>query len=484
MKDQIQSLLIKWRGIADQFTAILSPLSFSIKTVFVFILSCLVFYDFDLTGFSSNYLSKTFLILGLVAVGVSLFLHTKNHVVLILEAYGDIEFWKIMGTFTVFFPLMLLGGQREMVHWLTPLYSTIAMLIWVKRNKIRSLRIQRPTAVNYYQLWQQMRPKWPEVTPSAQDIIPLPDKIDSVLISGAGTPVGQRLLGVMVSNPPKKLVLIDSSESNIAMMQAWVKRFMPKSQVVFALSSSLAAEDLKSFFKTYAIKYVFDVDRCYTFSHLQGGQKSFLLRNLTFPRLLIDQGVASKAKFIVSLSAIPLYDDEALETAQSVLECYAQRLDSEKTRVLVLRHRAPADGLEIIPNLMSHFWGYDKSNLLLSPTLDVSKTILTMMSQFQENPSHFGAVWALTHVCEFKKVTLQREIQASDSLEEIASKISASIKKIKPKIQDSENLFPTSQEGAAIVADCPIIETDFDQCFQDIEVLLKERPEQGQKKRA
>ncbi len=484
MKNKIQSFMVSWHEITSRFDMVLSPIGSALKTVFVFILTCLIWYDFDLTGFSSGYLSKTFLILALVAIGVNLFLQTKNHVVLILEAYADINFWKIIGTLIVFFPLMLLGGQREMVHWMIPVLSTAALLIWVKRNKIRTLRIQRPIAMNYYQMWQQIRPKWPDVAVPSEATIPMLDKLDSILISGAGTPVGQKLLGMMVSHPPKKLVLIDSSEANIAMMQAWVKRFMPKSQVVFALSSNLATADLKSLFKTYAIKYVFDLDRCYTFSHLAGAQKNFLLRNLTFPRLLLDQAVASKIKFVITLSAIPLYDDEALETAQSVLECYAQRLDSEKTRVVVLRHRAPADGLEIIPNLMSHFWGYDKSNLLLSPTPDVAKTILTMITQFQENSVHFGAVWALTHVYEFKKVTLQRDIQPSDSFEDIAIKISALIKGLKPKIQDSDNLFPTSQAGAAIVADCPIVETDFNQCFQDVESLVEGCPEQGQKKKA
>ncbi len=484
MRDRIQTIAAKWLELKEQFGFILSPLGFAFKYVVTFIAACLVLHDFDLTGFSSPYLSKTFLILGLVSLGVYLFLNTRNQLAQILSQYAQLESWQIWGTLLVFFPLMILGGQREMLHWMTPILSSIILFTWSKRTQLRHLKFQRPTAVNYYQLWNQIRPKWPEVNLKLQANVPLSVTLDNVLISGVGTPVGQKLLSMMVSNPPKKLVLIDSSESHVAFMQAWMKKFMPTTQVVYALSASLSATELKSLFKTYGIKYVFDVDRSYTFSHMDGAQQNFLSRNLTFPRVLIDQAVSSKVKYVVSLSAIPLYADEALETAQSVLECYAQRLDSEKTRVIVLRHRAPAEGADILPNLMSQFWGYDKSNLLLSPTDEVAKTILTVLTQLQQNPSHYGAVWALTHVCEFKKMKLQREIQPSDNLDEIASKIKRSIKGIKLKIQDSDNLFPTSQDGAAIVADCPIIETDFDQCFRDVEELLRTHPAQGQKKKA
>ena len=484
MKDKIHSILALGRQITAQFGFILSPLGFAGRTVSVFVMSTLLLHDFDLTGFSSTYLSRTYLILGLVSIGVYLFLYSRNHIVQVLEDYAGIEFWQILGTLVVFFPLMILGGQKEMVHWSTPIISTILLLVWMKRRQVRNIKIQRPTAVNYYQFWKQIRPQWPELSLKTQANIPIVEKYDSVLISGIGTPLGQRILAMLVSAPPKKMVLVGSSENHLTMIQAWVKKFMPSSQAIFVLSSSLTPADLKSLFKTYGIKYVFDVDRSYTFSHLDGAQQGFLLRNLTFPRMLLDQTVASKAKFIVSISAVPLYEDEALETAQSILECYAQRLDSEKTRVVTFRHRAPTDSIEVMPSLVSQFWGQDKSNLFLSPTSESANTILTTMNQLQENPSHFGAVWALTHVCEFKKVKLQREIQSTDSLEDISAKISHSLKGMKPKIQDSENLFPTSQDGAAIVADCPIIETDFDQCFKDIETLLTARPEQGQKKKA
>ncbi|MBW8309564.1 MAG: polysaccharide biosynthesis protein [Candidatus Paracaedibacteraceae bacterium] len=483
MKNKLSEILSKTRRFIEHNHTIVAPLSFMMRALGFFLLSALILNDFDLTGYTRSYLSKTILIYCLVSLGAFLFLQTRYNMVQVLEEYVPVFYWQLIGATLLFFPLMILGGQKEMFPWVTPLISAFLMGLWSSRHEWRQLLLKKPRVKNYYQLWRQLKPRWADRRPQQQANSDSVIAYDNVLISGAGTVLGHKILSLLATEHLKKLVLIDFNEQNLAMIRAWVKKFFPQVQAVFILSEDLTASSLKSLFKAYSIKYVFDLDRSFTHCHIEGAHKALLHRNLSFPRLLLDQAVTSKAKMVASLSAIPLDADEALTTAQSIVECYAQRLDSEKTRVVPFRVRALAEGQEAQSSLMAHFWGQDKSNVYLAPVKLVAPTLLTVIKQLIENPAHHGAVWEVTHVCEIKKLKLQREITLMDSLEDSAHKIQATIRSIKPSTLASEFLFPTSQEGAAIVANCPILETDFDKCFKDLETVMLTNPEGGQLKK-
>jgi hypothetical protein len=484
MKNKLSGILSKARHFIAHNHTIFAPVVFMIQALGFFLLSALILNDFDLTGYTRSYLSKTIIIYCLISLGTFLFLQARNPMVQVLEEYAPLAFWQLMGTTLLFFPLMILGGQKEMFFWATPLMSMLLMGLWTSRYAWRQLLFKTPRVKNYYQLWRQLMPQWTDRLTNKQANSESPNQYDHVLISGAGTVLGQKLLSLLANDNLKKLVLIDFNEQNLAMIRAWVKKFLPKAQAVFILSEDLTAQSLKSLFKSYNVKYVFDLDRSFTHSHIEGAHKALLHRNLSFPRMLLDQAVASKAKMVASLSAVPLDADEALATAQSIVECYAQRLDTDKTRVIPFRVRSLAEGQESQSSLMAHFWGQDKSNVYLAPVNLVASTLLTVMKQLMENPAHHGAVWEITHVCEIKKLKLQREITLTDSLEDISRKIQATIRSIKPSTLTSDFLFPTSQGGAAIVANCPILETDFDKCFKDLEMIMLTNPEGGQLKKA
>ena len=472
MKKKLSEILSNTRRFMEHNHTIFAPLNFMMRALGFFLLSALILNDFDLTGYTRSYLSKTILIYCLVSVGAFLFLQTRHHIVQVLEEYAPVFYWQLMGATLLFFPLMLLGGQKEMFPWATPLMSALLMGFWTSRHEWRQLLFKKPRVRNYYQLWRQLRPQWTDRLPKKQANSDTVIAYDNVLISGAGSVLGHKILSLLATEHLKKLVLIDFKEQNLAMIRAWVKKFLPKVQVAFILSEDLTVSSLKSLFKAYHVKYVFDLERAFTHSHIEGAYKALVHRNLSFPRLLLDQAVASKVKMVVSLSAIPLDADETLTTAQSIVECYGQRLDSDKTRIIPFRIRALAECPEAQNSLMAHFWGQDKSNIYLAPVKLAASTLLTVVKQLVENPAHHGGVWEITHVCEIKKLKLQREITLMDSLEDIAHKIQATIRSIKPSTLASNFLFPTSQEGAAIVANCPILETDFDKCFKDLETVM------------
>lgn len=474
-------ILTTLRAFYKDNQSLFAPLGFCIQATAFFLLTALFVTDFDLTGYSSAYLSKTILIYALVHLGAFSFLQAGNHITSTLEKYAPTTYWRLGSATTLFLPLMVLSGQKEMLFWATPLISAGLMILWMNRSYMYRYKFKRSKSINYTQLWQQLKLIWPmkPISPSnstAQIIY------DHVLISGAGTPLGQTLLKLLAGNQLKNLVLIDSDDQNLAFVRAWTDKFIPNTQVVFILSSDLTPKSLKSLLKSYQIKYVFDLDRCFINSQIEGARNSILHRNLQFPKLLLDQSIIGKINLVVSISAIPLDDDGALETAQSIVECYAQRLDCLKTRVIPFRLRALDASQEAIIVLAQQLFGQTLSDVRLTPVESAAKSILTILHQLQENPAHHGAVWEITHVREFRKNLQTCKITATDSPIDIKKKIESAQTSVKITTIASDFLFPTSQNGAAIVANCPLIETDFDQCFKDLEALLTASPEISSKK--
>lgn len=482
MKHKLAAIISKSHDLLKQYQDVWTPLGFMGKALAFFILSALLLSDFDLTHYSSAYLSRTIIIYCLVSLGVFLFFHNYDRLTQILEDYLSIGYWQIIATTLFFFPLMLLGGRKEMFFWFTPVLSMILMILWIGRWQLLSL--MKPESVNYSQFWHNLKPQWTDrLWPKGRANVEIGFNYDSVLLSGAGTALGQKLLSLMAGSGLQKLVLIDSSVQNLTTMQAWVQKFLPNVQAVFLLSEGLNAQALKNVFKAYNIKYVFDLDRSFTRPHIDGVHQSLLHRNLKFPKLLLDQAVANKAKIVVSLSAIPLDDNDVMASAQSIVECYAQRLDSDKTRVIPFRIRALAEDSATQGFLMNNLLvnqNIRSRPLYVAPVSRVAVAMLTILRQLIENPAHHGVVWEVTHVYELKKLKLAREIILTDGLQDVFYKIQTALQLITPLTLASDLLFPTSQDGAAIVADYPIVETDFEKCFKDLEILMAANPELGE----
>lgn len=474
MKEKIRGIFFKVSQIKQRYIAVFNPFTFMAKSLFFFMLSILIIDDFDLTGYSPSYLLKTIIVYCLVSLGIFLFLQTRSQLVQKLERYASISYLQVIGTTLFFFPLMILSGRREMFAWFTPFIALILMIAWTNRKMFYTSLTQKSWNLHYSNLWQKLVPQWTSASVKKQANSDILMSCDHVLISGAGTILGQKILSLIANDNLKNIVLIESNFHNLEIMKVWTQKFLPKVQVVSILNNKdLTAQNLKSLFKTYNIKYVFDLDRCFQPSALEADPHHFILRNLNFPKLLLDQSIASKVKMVASLSAIPLTKNEILETAQTIIECYGQRLDSHKTRVIPFRIRALAEDHESQVPVMNYLWGYT-SDLTFAPAQTTAVTILTIMRQLLENPAHHGAVWEITHAYEMKKIKSQNTITIKDDLNEIHSKLQATLLNAKRKTIASDFMFPTSQDGAAIVANCPILETDFDQCFKDIEESILE----------
>ncbi|WP_010300239.1 hypothetical protein [Candidatus Odyssella thessalonicensis] len=481
MKDKLSLLISNIRHFYKSRIAFFLPLAFVLKSLCFFVISALITNDFDLTGYSAPYLSKTLLIYCLVSLGVFLFLQAPDNRSMVLRIYARLDYWQIIITTVIFFPLMLLGGKKEMLPWFTPVLAMGLMLLMVsRRSLLRLMRYNFKSATVAAKAIQS----WEHLTSTVPVGLKLANKkpwinYDSIMISGASTALGQKILSFMGTPALKKAVLIDSDENQLLLLRLWMQKFFPQVQAVYLLSSELTPSSLKNLFKTYGIKYVFDIDRSFYRSPIEGSDKLLCERNLKFPRLLLDQAVANKAKFVISLSAIPGEKDDTLAATQTLLESYAQRLDGDKTRVIPFRIRPLAELPEVKSKLLAHLWQFDKSKLLLAPVNQTALTLLTVLEQLTENPAHFGAVWEVTHVYECQKLKLPRQIRIKETLADLSYKLNSLILTLKCSTLSSDFLFPTSREGAALVADCPIVETDFEQSFKEVETLLLCREQSG-----
>ncbi len=489
------------KDIYSFLASILDPLKaigmtfFCVMTLFI---SSLCVSNGDLTFYSSSYLSLTFFVYGLLAIGIYFAVDVGADVLGESEGAKKIRgsFYSgklvlfIIGVNVCFIPLMILSGQRERLPLTVVLLASILQLLiiwgyqlimtalWTDRMakllnvKNEMLELFQPTSVQTEQAYQ------------------------SIVISGALNPLADCILE-KIGSQLTYLVLLDQDAIGLAALKSWLTKKFPKlvvatsvvenSHALDSVAQAAYLQELESFFRTYKPEIVFDLDRIYSYrsSQLSDGQScdygedfpaELAYRNIIIPRNLIDVAQKFDSRMVISLSSCPLStggaearDQSFVEAAQTWLECYAQRQDGTQTRVIPLRCHQCSESLGTVNIIMDSLWKKSKKDICLSSSVHNADSIVSLISQLLRNPANHGGVWSLTSIQWVKRAKLQKFINDCKTITEARDGIAHFLSQLPVELLEDSELTKTSLTGAALVKDCPLVDMDFDgmmACFE------------------